>query len=122
MSCKLSVFLICIFTFQVVYTSGKQSLHASNVIETTDKSIDLPNESKKESLENVSGKDLATKGTVNAKKHIVMFHPWGTPSHKNQFKPLIKGLLEDGNAITSVFTRPMDIVDDDYTEIIVDDK
>ena len=122
MSCKLSIFLVFMFMFQVVYTSDKQSLHASNVIKTTDKSIDLPNESNKESLENVSGKDLATKVTVNAKKHIVMFHPWGTPSHKNQFKPLIKGLLEDGNAITSVFTRPMDIVDDDYTEIIVDDK
>ena len=121
MSCKLSILLVCIFTFQVVYTSDKQSLHASNVIKTTDKSKDLPNESKIATLENVSGKDWKTKGTVDVKKHIVMFHPWGTPSHKNQFKPLIEGLLKDGNAITSVFTRPMDIVNDDYTEIIVDD-
>ena len=120
MSCKLSVLLVCIFTFQVVYTSDKQSLHASNVIKTTDKSIDLPNESEIATLENVSDKDWKTKGT-DVKKHIVMFHPWGTPSHKNQFKPLIEGLLEDGNVITSVFTRPMDIVNDDYTEIIVDD-
>ena len=121
MSFKLSVFLACLFTFQVVYTSDKQRLHASNVIKTTDKSIDLPKESKIETLENVSGKDWATKGTVDVKKHIVMFHPWGTPSHKNQFKPLIEGLLKDGNAITSVFTRPMDIVNDNYIEIIVDD-
>ena len=55
------------------------------------------------------------------KKHILMFHPWGTPSHMNQLKPLVLGLLEAGNAVTAVFTRKTEINHNDYTEIIVQD-
>ena len=121
MFCKLSVFLTCLLTFQIVNTSDKQSSHASNVAQTIDKSIDLPNEPKVTTLENVGDNDSANK-VNHAKKHIVMFHPWGTRSHMNQFGPLITGLLEDGNSITSVFTISTNIVHDDYTEIIVEDR
>ena len=122
MFCKLSVFYICVLTFLIVNTSDKQSLHASNVAQTIDKSIDLPIESKVQTLENAGDNDSANKVNAHAKKHIVMFHPWGTPSHMNQFGPLITGLLEDGNSITSVFTRSANILHDDYTEIIVEDR
>ena len=123
MFCKLSVFLTCLLTFQIVNTSDKQSSHASNVAQTIDKSIDLPNEPKVTTLENVGDNDSANKvNGPHAKKHIVMFHPWGTRSHMNQFGPLITGLLEDGNSITSVFTISTNIVHDDYTEIIVEDR
>ena len=55
------------------------------------------------------------------KKHILMFHPWGTPSHMHQFKPLILGLLDAGNTVTSVFVRKAQITHRHYTEIIVRD-
>ena len=59
--------------------------------------------------------------TDDPKKHILMFHPWGTPSHMNQFKPLIKGLLEAGNMVTALFVRETKIAHEDYKEIIVAD-
>jgi hypothetical protein len=64
--------------------------------------------------------------TLNAKnyspkKHVLMYHPWGTPSHMHQFKPLILGLLEAGNAVTAVFVRETKIIHPDYAEIIVED-
>ena len=55
------------------------------------------------------------------KKHILMFHPWGTPSHMNQFKPLIQGLLEAGNMVTALFVRETKITHENYKEIIVED-
>ena len=57
----------------------------------------------------------------HVKKHILMFHPWGTPSHLLQFKPLIHGLLDAGNAVTAVFVTKTKINHQDYTEIIVED-
>ena len=55
------------------------------------------------------------------KKHILMFHPWGTPSHMNQFKPLIQGLLEAGNMVTALFVHETKITNENYKEIIVED-
>ena len=55
------------------------------------------------------------------KKHILMFHPWGTPSHMNQFKPLIQGLLEAGNMVTALFVHETKITHENYKEIIVED-
>ena len=122
MNFKLSSFFVCLLTLQAVYASNKNSLHTPNVVKKTDKPNDRPEKSVIENAQNEDAKESVAKDIVYNKKHIVMFHPWGTPSHKNQFKPLIIGLLNAGHSITSVFTRQMDIVHDDYTEIIVEDR
>ena len=122
MNYKLSTFFVCLLTLQAVYASNKNSLHTPNVVKMTSSPNNIPKESVIETAQNENAKESEAKGIVYDKKHIVMFHPWGTPSHKNQFKPLIIGLLNAGHSITSVFTRPMDIVHDDYTEIIVEDR
>ena len=122
MNFKLSLFFVCLLTLQAVYASNKNSLHISNVVKKADKPNDISKESVIESTQDENTKESEAKDIIYDKKHIVMFHPWGTPSHKNQFKPLIIGLLNAGHSITSVFTRQMDIVHDNYMEIIVDDR
>ena len=122
MNFKLSSFFVCLLTLQAVCASNENSLHTSNVVKKTVKPNNRPKESVIEKAPNENTKESQAKDIVYDKKHIVMFHPWGTPSHKNQFKPLIIGLLNAGHSITSVFTRQMDIVHDDYTEIIVEDR
>ena len=68
-----------------------------------------------------TGSIVHSKNDPPKKKHVLMYHPWGTPSHMHQFKPLIQGLLEAGNIVTAVFVRETKITHPDYTEIIVDD-
>ena len=53
------------------------------------------------------------------KKHILMFHPWGTKSHRGQQNILLLGLLKQGHSITGVFTEQSDIVHERYTEIVI---
>ena len=68
-------------------------------------------------IENVPpGNDI-----IPPKNHILMFHPWGTPSHKQQLNGLLLGLLKSGNAVTGVFPWKTDIIHQHYTEIIIKD-
>ena len=57
----------------------------------------------------------------NTKNHILMFHPWGTRSHMEQLKVLVKGLLKSGNAVTGVFVWKTGIEHDDYVELLIED-
>ena len=121
MFCKLAFLLFCVLSFQIVNASDKYNLHTTDNVKKTDKIGNLPDKPKRGSLATIESKESETKDSIRIKKHILMFHPWGTRSHMNQFKPLIIGLLKAGNSITAVFTRETNIVHDDYTEIIVED-
>ena len=54
------------------------------------------------------------------KKHILMYHPWGTKSHRVQQHALLVGLLNAGHTVTGVFPENSNIIHDGYTEIVVD--
>ena len=65
-----------------------------------------------------------TDGTFNPDRisHILMYHPWGTKSHRGQQNALINGLLERGHTITGVFSDESDLNHENYTEIIVETR
>ena len=65
-----------------------------------------------------------TDGTYksNRMSHILMYHPWGTKSHRGQQNALINGLLERGHTITGVFSDESDLNHENYTEIIVETR
>ena len=56
------------------------------------------------------------------KKHILMYHPWGTKSHKGHQYALLHGLLDTGHTVTGVFPEASNIVHDGYTEIVVETR
>ena len=58
----------------------------------------------------------------NRISHILMYHPWGTKSHRGQQNALINGLLERGHTITGVFSDESDLNHENYTEIIVETR
>ena len=118
---KLQFLLFCVISFQIVNASDKHSLHTADNVKNTDETVNLSEESIKGSFATTKSKESEIHDAVHTKKHILMFHPWGTRSHMNQFTPLILGLLNAGNSITAVFTRETNILHDDYTEIIVED-
>ena len=53
------------------------------------------------------------------KSHILMYHPWGTKSHRGQQNALLIGLLSKGHIVTGVFSDESDVRHENYTEIIV---
>ena len=52
-------------------------------------------------------------------KHILMYHPWGTKSHRGQQNPVILALLEKGHTVTGIFSEKGDIIHERYNELIV---
>ena len=124
MSLKL-VIIFCHIIFHCAHASDTPTLLTSGVVDGKEKQAE-PLEDSKPDLINGIIKDINTdeKGILrngDPKKHILMFHPWGTPSHMNQFKPLIQGLLEAGNMVTALFVRETKITHENYKEIIVED-
>ena len=58
----------------------------------------------------------------NEKSHILMYHPWGTKSHRGQQNALINGLLDRGHIITGVFADESNLNHENYTEIIIETR
>ena len=58
----------------------------------------------------------------NEKSHILMYHPWGTKSHRGQQNALINGLLDRGHTITGVFADESSLNHENYTEIIIETR
>ena len=51
-----------------------------------------------------------------------MFHNQGTRSHLIVMSALAKALLENGYKVTTVFYAKMDIVHENYNEILIKDS
>ena len=86
---------------------GSSSIHASSTI--------AEDQFTKSAKENMIVRD------VNV-KHILMYHPWGTKSHKGQQHALLLGLLDRGHMVSGVFHEGSNIIHDGYTEIIVETR
>ena len=56
------------------------------------------------------------------KGHILVFHNAGTRSHLIAMNALVEGLLEQGHRVTSVIYAESKIVNDNYKEILIEDK
>ena len=56
------------------------------------------------------------------KGHLLMFHNQGTRSHLIVMSALAKALLENGYKVTTVFYAKMDIVHENYNEILIKDS
>ena len=70
--------------------------------------------------EGVKGIDKANESGRNL--HILMYHPWGTKSHRGQQRALILGLLQNGHKILGVFADKSDLKHENYTEVVVDTR
>ena len=55
-------------------------------------------------------------------RHVLMYHPWGTISHRSQQQALLIGLLDEGTTVTGVFPEKSNIIHDNYTEIVVETR
>ena len=104
---------ICVFTSALADENLKKSEAIDRSIITADNTTNTSTSS----TEDVSPSNQI----ISPKKHILMFHPWGTRSHKYQLNALLLGLLKSGNAVTGVFAWKTDIVHQQYTEIVVKD-
>ena len=112
--------LFSIFMHSCVSVLSKIELKESIVVaesislgNTIDNTIGVSN--------SVENKLIIQNNTESSRKHILMFHPWGTRSHMQQLTALLDGLLKSGNDVTGVFARKTEIVHQHYTEIIVKD-
>ena len=56
------------------------------------------------------------------KGHILFFHNAGTRSHLIAMNALAEGLVEHGHQVTSVIYAESKIVNDNYKEILIEDK
>ena len=56
------------------------------------------------------------------KGHLLMFHNQGTRSHLIVMSALAKALLENGYKVTTVFYAKMNIVHENYNEILIKDS
>ena len=122
------LFVLCLFALHMIHASEKSTLKNPDkvtksseihVLDSPPKDSRIP---KKENLVDAEKTlDSQYEPPEKKKKHVLMFHPWGTQSHMGQFKPLIQGLLSAGNMVTAVFVRETKIIHEDYTEIIVED-
>ena len=54
--------------------------------------------------------------------NILMYHPWGTKSHRGQQRALILGLLQNGHKILGVFADKSDLKHKNYTEVVIDTR
>ena len=118
---KILVFIF--FTFRLIYSLDHQDSHDTSETIKLNRGIDIVVDPDTLSIKSDSLRTGNNKGTNKnqSKKHILMFHPWSAPSHLNQLKPLIQGLLDSGNIVTSVLVFKTKINHKDYTEIIVED-
>ena len=111
--------------FHYTYASDTPTLHTPVGVEGKEQQEEPLVDSTPESIhgifKNINKDQKVISKNDDLKKHILMFHPWGTPSHMNQFKPLIQGLLEAGNMVTALFVRETKIAHENYKEIIVED-
>lgn len=63
------------------------------------------------------------KNTVEARPgHVLLYHPWNTKSHRMTQNALLQGLLARGHEVTGVFPQHSDIRNENYTEIVVEDR
>ena len=63
-------------------------------------------------------KDIGSRG----KGHILFFHAVGTRSHIHVAKALIEGLLNTGHSVTSWFYHSTNIIHENYTELLIEDR
>lgn len=111
-----------LFTFFLLIVLSSKS-NEDKLSDTTSETSDGKLVVDQDDINQIDSSDSAvSNGNKANKKHILMFHPWGTPSHMSQFKPLLKGLLDDGNIVTGLFMKGSNIIHDDYTEIVVKDE
>ena len=59
---------------------------------------------------------------VNSKGHVLIFHNAGTRSHLMALNALAEGLVEHGNKVTSIIYAESKIANENYREILVEDK
>jgi len=73
-----------------------------------------------------SGIDLSLsnfKSNVEARTgHVLLYHPWNTKSHRMTQNAILQGLLARGHQVTGVFPQHSDIRNENYTEIVVEDR
>jgi len=73
-----------------------------------------------------SGIDLSLsnfKSNVEARTgHVLLYHPWNTKSHRMTQNAILQGLLARGHQVTGVFPQNSDIRNENYTEIVVEDR
>ena len=67
-------------------------------------------------------KDIDKANESSRNLHILMYHPWGTKSHRGQQRALILGLLQNGHKILGVFADESDLKHENYTEVVVDTR
>ena len=67
-------------------------------------------------------KDIDKANERGRNLHILMYHPWGTKSHRGQQRALILGLLHNGHKILGVFADESDLKHENYTEVVVDTR
>lgn len=56
------------------------------------------------------------------KGHILFFHNAGTRSHLIAMTALAEGLVDHGHKVTSLFYAKSNIMHENYTEILIEDK
>ena len=59
---------------------------------------------------------------LTPKGHVLFFHSMGTLSQIIAMSALAEGLLEHGHKVTTVFFARSNIVHENYTEILIQDK
>ena len=106
----LKGFMVCVFICNGVFSLEERKTEESSGANSVESNL-----GKHETTAVINNND-------DIKQHILMFHPWGTPSHKQQLKPLILGLLEAGNEVTAALFFKTEITHQHYTEIVVEDK
>ena len=101
--------------------------NVENPTKSTEKSTAKPLSSEKEDTkiqENVENPTKPNKISTKPplKGHLLMFHNQGTRSHLIVMSALAKALLENGYKVTTVFYAKMNIVHENYNEILIKDS
>lgn len=97
-------------------------------LKTGEKTKDKKNTKKKQKTKSIKKKEemgqeyLEKEDIKDERKHIMMFFPWSTKSHRGQQIVLLQGLLDKGHTITAIFSGKSGIVHERYTEIIVNTR
>ena len=101
--------------------------NVENPTKSPEKSITKPLSSVKEDTKIQKDVENPTKSNEKSTKpplkgHLLMFHNQGTRSHLIVMSALAKALLENGYKVTTVFYAKMDIVHENYNEILIKDS
>ena len=98
--------------------------NVENPTKSTKKSTAEPLSSEKEDTKIQENVENPTKSNEKStlKGHLLMFHNQGTRSHLIVMSALAKALLENGYKVTTVFYAKMDIVHENYNEILIKDS